>query len=140
MPLNSFGAILSFAEELEIKKKEFYHDAAGKDLDHEVLSLFQILEKEGEKQVRLIQRTRRENVTEMILEPVIDFFREPFSIDTGIPDERDQVLARAGQIEATVLSFYSQASVKLKALAEVARTLKQLGKRQKARLEKLNRL
>ena len=140
MPLNSFGAILSFAEALETRKKDFYHAAVKKGLDPEIDALFKSLASEGDKQIKLIQRTRRENVTEMILEPVRDFFRQSFAIDTGISDRPDQVVLTARKNEDISLAFYSEASLKLAALSEVSRTLKQLAKKQKSRLEKLNRI
>ncbi len=142
MPLNSFGAILSFAEELEIRKNVFYGAAMENTVHPEAVALFDTLTAEGKKQIQLIQRTRRENVTEMILEPIRDFFKKPFAIDTNLsdPQDWDTLLQTAKTNEATALTYYTEASIKLKALPEVARILKQLAKKQKARLEKLNRL
>lgn len=141
MPLNSFGAILSFAESLETQKLAFYRSAGQRDLPPGMATLFKTLEAEGEKQIKLIRRTRQENATEMILEPVTDFYKASFLLE-GVPDPADPVaIARsAGQNEKISLDYYTQASLKLKALPEVSRTLKQLSRKQTARLEKLNQL
>lgn len=140
MPLNSFGAILSFAEALETKKKDFYHAAVKRVPDPEISALFESLAAESEKHIKLIQRTRRENVTEMILEAVNDFSSKPFAIDTHLSSRPDTLVLKAKTNEGISLAFYSEASLKLAALSEVSRTLKQLAKKQTARLEKLNRL
>jgi hypothetical protein len=146
MSLNSFGAILSFAEELESQKKQYYETAAQK-IDQLINNvgdhagakeLFESLGLECAKQIKLIKRTRQENVTEMILEPVKDFFKESFVMDVKVPDQAAEILLAAKKNEETGIAFYTEAALKLKALLEVSRILKQLAKKQRARLERLN--
>lgn len=142
MSLNSFGAILSFAEELESQKRQYY-EAAVQKIDQSINNagakgLFESLEAECNKQIKLIRRTRQENVTEMILEPVKDFFKESFMMDVKVPDRTAEMILTAKKNEETGIAFYTEAALKLKALSEVSRTLKQLAKKQSVRLEKLN--
>ena len=78
MPLISFGSILSFAEELEKQDEAFYAAAAANPAFAELKDLFEQFLKDTRKNIKNVQRTRRENVTEMILEPVNVFTRAPF--------------------------------------------------------------
>jgi len=138
MSLNSFGAILSFAEELESQKKQYYKTAAQKTDNAGVREIFESLGAECAKHIKLIRRTRQENVTEMILEPVKNFFRESFILDVKVPDQAAEIIMAAKKNEEAVIAFYTEAALKLKALSEVSGILKRLAKKQSIRLEKLN--
>jgi hypothetical protein len=139
MPLQNFGSILNFAEEIEAQDRQFYAAAAGNPACGSVRALFQAIEAEAVRNVQTVQRIRRENVTEMILEPVKDFTRAPFVMKgegaASLPQE--QVLETARRLETRAERYYAEASDKLKALPEVSRALKTLGKLRRARLAKL---
>jgi rubrerythrin len=134
MPLNNFGSILTFAEEMEGRALTFYEGAAENPACADRAPQFQQFAKDGRKQIQTIQRTRRENVTEMILEQIRDFYRAPYVKAYADPAGRplDAVLADARQIEETAEAFYRAAMEKIKALPEVARALKLLGKKHAA--------
>jgi hypothetical protein len=78
MPLTNFGAILNFAETVEREDMEFYRQASSIESVAPYRVLFEMFVGEGKKNISLVQRTRRENVTEMILEPIRDFVREGY--------------------------------------------------------------
>ena len=78
MPLQNFGSILNFAEELESQDRQFYEAAAGNPACGAQRALFSALAAEAGRSVQTVQRIRREYVTEMILEPIRDFTRAPF--------------------------------------------------------------
>ncbi len=78
MPLENFGSILNFAEELEIQDQLFYATVAANPACAEHKELFEQFAADAKKNITIAQRTRRENVTEMILEPIKDFVRAPF--------------------------------------------------------------
>lgn len=139
MPLNNFGSILTFAEELEGQGIAFYEGAAGNPACAAHAAQFQQFAKDGRKQIQTIQRTRRENVTEMILEQIRDFYRAPYVKTYADPAGRplDAVLADARQIEETAEAFYRAAMEKIKALPEVARALKLIGKKHTAHRQTL---
>ncbi|MGD8250811.1 MAG: hypothetical protein PVH30_01765 [Desulfobacterales bacterium] len=134
MPLSSFGAILTFAETMEASDAGFYRKLAVVAVDK--APLFEQFAADGEKNVKTLQRVRRENVTEMILEPISDFFRAPYGIDPGDPSALDsgQALAASTVLEKRAVDFYQTASQKIRALPEVSRSLKRLGKKRKERL------
>ena len=97
MPLQNFGSILNFAEEIESLDRQFYAAAGGNPACAGHKALFAQLEAEAARNVTTVQRIRRENVTEMILEPVKDFVRAPFceACEGAAVMAPDQVLAAA---------------------------------------------
>lgn len=140
MPLASFGSILTFAEEIEIQDSAFYSGAVDNPECAKLKSLIEPFIKECKKNIVIIQRTRRENVTEMILEPIQDFVREPFCIKKE--DTKGMSAAKALEtmktIEQRSLDYYTTSSKKMKSLPEVANALRLLGKKHNARLRKIN--
>ncbi|OQY51490.1 MAG: hypothetical protein B6230_04680 [Desulfobacteraceae bacterium 4572_89] len=142
MPIINFGGLLNFAEAMEKQDMEFYLSAASNPEISDLSDLFQGFAKDGKKNITNIQRTRRENVTEMILEGIKDFFRKPFVLDTGDDKNMDraQILAYAGKMETRALAYYTEGAVKIKALPEVAMALKQTGKKRTAHIKKLSSL
>ena len=78
MPLTNFGSILNFAEELEIQDQEFYQLVAQSPACSDLKDVFSQFAADAAKNKKTVQRIRRENVTEMILESVSDFTRAPF--------------------------------------------------------------
>ncbi len=141
MPLQNFGSILNFAEKLESLDRQFYAAASGNSACAGYKALFAELEAESARLVTTVQRLRRENVTEMILEPVQDFTRASFceTCEGAAVLSASEVLATAQRLEARAERYYAEAAEKLKALTEVSRALKSLGKTRKARQAKLTR-
>jgi rubrerythrin len=142
MPIINFGGLLNFAEALEKQDMEFYLSIASNPEMSDLSDLFQGFAKDGKKNMVHIQRTRRENVTEMILEGIKDFFREPFVLDVKDGKEmgRDQILAYAEKMEARAIAYYTEGAVKIKALPEVSMALKLAGKKRIAHTKKLSSL
>ena len=139
MPLENFGSVLNFAEELEIQDQEFYEAAASNPACSNHKQLFEQFAANAKKNVKTVQRTRRENVTEMILEPIKDFVRAPYcEVCLAAPSMTvEDALASAKRLEARAVRYYTEAAAKIKALPEVARALKLLGKKHNGHLDKL---
>ncbi len=142
MPLENFGSILNFAEELESQDEAFYTTAASNPACTEYKNLFEQFAADAKKNITTIQRTRRENVTEMILESIKDFTRAPFceECESAATMEASEVLNSAKRLEERAERYYTAAAVKIKALPEVSRALKALGKKHTAHLRKLAEL
>ena len=142
MPLTNFGAILNFAETVEKEDLSFYTRAAAMEAAESYRILFEMFAKEGKKNLSLVQRTRRENVTEMILEPIQDFLRGSYEID--VPDttacDLAGLLDAALSIENRAIRYYADAAGKIRALPEDSRTLKTLAKKRTKRVEQWQRL
>jgi rubrerythrin len=142
MPLENFGSILNFAEEIEQQDEAFFAAAAGNPACAEQKALFEQFAADAAKNIKNIQRTRRENVTEMILEPIKDFVRAPFceECEGAAMMNASEVLDAAKILEDRAERYYTEAAAKIKALPEVARALKIVGKKHTAHLQKLAEL
>jgi rubrerythrin len=139
MPLENFGSILNFAEELEKQDQTFFATIAGNQACAEYKEMFEKFASDAGKNIKDVQRTRRENVTEMILEPVRNFTRAPFCEECADASTMDveAALATAKRLVARAERYYSEAAEKIKAQPEVSRALKTIGKKHKAHREKL---
>ena len=142
MPLINFGSILSFAEELETQDLAFYRDAAANGKCAGYSDLFAQLAKEAKSHITLIQRLRRENVTEMILENIEGFTRAPYCLECGLAGDMDvaAALETARELEDRSIRYYTAAAEKLKTLSEVSRALKLIGKKHAGRQGKIGAL
>ena len=122
MELGTFGAIMKFAMETENDVTSFYESAKGLAESEELVSLFDSLVNRGQKRVKTIERIRRENVTEMILEPITGLDSDVFTPATTIPESPDDKTLQdlAAEIENNLHLFYSQTAVKVEFLSEVA--------------------
>lgn len=139
MPLQNFGSILNFAEDLERQDQAFYAVAAANPKCEADRALFSELGAEAARNTATVQRIRRENVTEMILESVQDFTRDSFceACAEAAAMSAAEALETATRLEARADRYYSEAAEKLKALPEVARALRALGKNRKAHIARL---
>ena len=142
MPLINFGSILNFAEEIETQNRDFYTAIAQNPECVECHDLFAQFVREAKKNIQNVQRTRRENVSEMILEQIRDFTRAPFceSYEGADAMNAQQAIATALQLEDRAVRYYGEAAKKLKAMSEVSRALKILGKKHTGRCKKLKEL
>jgi len=142
MPLENFGSILNFAEELELQDLGFYKILVDNPACADHKPMFEAFAATIDKNVKSVQRTRRENVTEMILEPIKDFIRAPFCEECVGADKMDaaEALDAAHRLEERAVRYYTEAAVKIKAQPEVARALKLIGKKHSAHLAKLGEI
>ncbi len=140
MDLNSFGAVLTFAEEIEQRDLQFYTDAAAEESVGVHRDMYDSFIRENKKNISLIQRTRRENVTEMILEPIRHFYRKNYQLQENPAEGNDATafLDIANARERRAFTFYTDGADKLRSLAEVSRSLKLLAKKHKRRLKLIN--
>ncbi len=139
MPLTNFGSILKFAEDLEAQDLAFYSTAAENPACAAQHDLLQQFAADLRKNQKLIQRIRRENVTEMILEPVQGLTRSEFTLEIDPDRELDAagVLDEARTRENRAERYYQKAAEQIKSQAEVARGLKQIAKKRAAHLQQL---
>jgi len=139
MPLENFGSVLNFAEQLEKEDSAFYGILAGNPACAPNRALFESLAADAKKNIRIIERTRRENVTEMILEPIKDFTRESFCVACQGAETLNaaEAVETAKRLEDRAHRYYAEAAERIKALPEVARALKSLAKKRKAHMDQL---
>lgn len=140
MELGTFGAILSFALEFEEGLSKFFAAAAEK-ASGQAAEVFDDLAKAGSKRLKALERTRRENVAEMILEPITGFCSGDYSCDTSAPADADDaaLVRQALQLEKTAVQYYTTASQKV-TVPEVARILSKMAGQHAEQLELLEAL
>jgi len=75
----------------------------------------------------------------MILEPIKDFVRAPYCEECQAAPgmSAEDALAAARRLEDRAVRYYTEAAAKMKALPEVARALKLIGKKHNAHRESL---
>ena len=108
MNLGTFGSILEFAIELENKVMKVYEE-------NKVTS-YEKIYKEHQYRIQKLKRLRRENTTEMILEPIKDFTSSTFEIK-----DKDSTIKAKNKLA----EFYATASIKLNFLNEVCTVFNQ---------------
>ena len=141
MVLSTFGAIMGFAAEIVRQAEDVYGVMVAKANDPALREALQLFQKEKGKNHSLMEKTRRENVTEMILEPVAGLHREDYEIDLWVLDRTDDVglLRVAMLLEEREKKFFRDASSKVP-LPEVARIFRKIVQRKQENLLKLQGL
>jgi hypothetical protein len=141
MTLTTFGAIMGFAAEITEQTAEIYKTLGHKAKDLGLREVLQALSAEGEKNHSLMEKTRRENVTEMILEPISGLHQEDYGIDLKVVDQmEDADLLRAALVlEEREKKFFDDVSIKVP-LPEVARIFRKITQKKQRNLAKLQSL
>jgi len=139
MPLETFGAVLSFAAKLESGDGDFYRDAAARAGDTPLGRCLADCAADCARGAQAALRARQENVTEMILEPIQGLRREVFQPRGRVVADLapGQLLDEARERAASAERFYTASGEALRALPEVARVLRSLGKKRRTHREAL---
>jgi rubrerythrin len=142
MPLQNFGSILNFAADLEAEDEGFYRTAAAQPGCVQCKALLEQFAVDAKKNERTMRETCREHVCEMILEPILNFTRQPFlsERDGAANLSCETVLAKALELETKAENFYREAAAKISAIPEVSRALARTALKRAAHKEKLEEL
>ncbi|MCK4826155.1 hypothetical protein KA005_60985 [bacterium] len=141
MTLSTFGAIMGFALEMIKYSLDIYKTAAQKAQDPLLKETLLTLLREEEKNYNLMEQTRRENVTEMILEAITGLKRADYELDVKLSDTpKDPDLFKAAIIlEEKEINFFNDSSVKIPFL-EVSRIFRKIVQKKEKNLAKLKNL
>ena len=141
MALTTFGAIMGFAAEITEQTGEIYKTLAQKAKGPILRGVLQVLSVEEGKSHSLMEKTRRENVTEMILEPITGLRQEDYGIDLKVVDpmEDPDLLRTALILEEREKKFFNDVSVKVP-LPEVARIFRKMVQKKQENVTKLQSL
>jgi rubrerythrin len=141
MTLSTFGAVMGFAAEIVQQTETFYKTMVQKAKDPMLNDALQVLLEEEKKNYSLMERTRRENVTEMILEPIAGLHPEDYEIEReGVDQTKDEDLLKMALIlEERARKFFSEASDKVP-LPEVGRIFRKVAQKKEKSLAKLKTL
>ena len=126
--------------DIEQEATRFYEYASSVEKDQTLLGQYQNLHKRGQKRVKTLERVRRENVTEMILEPIIGLDSVNYQLINEIPSgvEQKYVKELAIDIEKGILEFYTHAAAKIDFLIEVAYSFELLSEANEEALQLLS--
>ncbi len=141
MALTTFGAIMGFAAQTAEKTEEIFKTFAPKAKTQGLREVLQNLAEEEAKNHGLMVRTRREHVTEMILEPVAGLRQEDYEIDLKGPEatEDTDLLKAALMIEERERGFFQDVASKVP-LPEVARIFRKAAQKKEENLKRLQSL
>lgn len=122
MDLGTFGAVLKFALEVESKVGAFYSSLATTAINQNLVKQSEAFAVRSQTRIKTLERLRRENITEMILEPITGLDSEKFTPIASIPEGATEttIIGIALDIERTLCSFYRAAAGKVEFLSEVA--------------------
>lgn len=128
LELRTFGAILRFALELEAAVMTFYKSGSGHSTSPKLKQLANGFIQRADKRVGLLMQLRRENTTEMLLEPITGLDSERFLPQTELPKAAGDLamVKLAVAIEEKAQAFYTAAALKASFLSEAAGAFERL--------------
>jgi rubrerythrin len=128
--LGTFGAIVTFALDLENQALAFYQGLDDSESSSTILQLV----KGSQKRLQRLTRLRQELVTEMILEPISGVFESDYQVDlSGSPNWSEM----ANSLEQNMGTFYST-TAPLIPMKEVERAFLRLAKENHHRVNTIN--
>jgi hypothetical protein len=133
--LGTFGAILKYAIEIEDATSKFY-DGLSQKAPEVVKGSIHEFSDISKKNKQTLEKTRRMEMQEMILEAITGIDSANYEAKFEIPDFVGGVNSAVG-IEQKASLFYLDSSKKLGFLPNVARTLERIGKERENRIEKI---
>ena len=141
MALSTFGAIMGFAAEMIQQTETIYKTIIQKAEDPILREALQTLLGEEGKNHSLMEKTRRENVTEIILEPVAGLHQGDYEIERKVMDQPQDVdlLKMALTLEEREQRFFSDVSDKVP-FPEVVRIFRKVAQKKEKSLAKLRAL
>jgi rubrerythrin len=132
MELGTFGAIVSYAIELEEQAAVFYEGVTGGSL----AETFAELAKGSRKRLDRLQRARQELIAEMILEPITGLNALDYGVALDSAADEAGLRSQARALEETSARFYRDAAAKMP-IKEVVRLFERLLGENEKRLAKL---
>lgn len=130
MELKTFGGVLRFAIELETKIIALYEEMSRDKRCQGARQDWLDLLREHKKCLDLLERTRRENVAEMILEPIRGLSSDDYDLQTAFTPEMSylDVVKLALKLEERSQEFYANSAEKISGLGEASKPLRKLAK------------
>jgi len=141
MELGTFGAVMAFALQVVSQSAEFYETVCDRAKGPRLKEVLKALQDGANRDRATMEQTRRENVTEMILEPIAGLRREDYmaKVDESILGSDTAIVKTALLLEGRDQRFFDASAAKLP-LPEVARLFRKVGKRREENLAKLRAL
>ncbi len=139
LELGTFGAVMSFALELEHASEAFYKKLYGSTSDPTLKPVLEKILSRCPIRVSTLERVRRENVTEMILEPIRGINSDSYPTAITLPSSADSSDLRdaAKAWEQKRKGFFESASRKIEFLMEAADAFERFADENEENLAKL---
>lgn len=142
MELGTLGAVLRFAIELESRSAEFHQETVSLAKDSPASGVFLSLAEAKRMRKELLERSRRENINEMLLEPITGLQGSDYLTETELSSKIGyyEALQLAIQWEENSRRFYLDAAGRVNS-PELTRVFEKLGQENgdhKLRLESLH--
>jgi rubrerythrin len=135
--LNTFGAIVTFAIDLEGAMQRFYEQASA--VGGDAAETFENYAKKSAKRRQRLIAVRQDNVTEMVLEPISGLNQIDYEPNAAAPADQASALAEAIRLEERAERFYMDAGPKLN-VTEPRRAFQKLAQENTERLVELRDL
>ncbi len=136
MELGTFGAILKYATDIEDGAAAYY-DGLAALASGEVKEAACEMAAASRKNKQMLERTRRMEMQEMILEAISGLDTATYEVVFSPPSDLKAGIANALVMENKAVSFYGDSASKLGFLGNVKRTLEKLGKDREGRAARL---
>ncbi len=138
MTLSTFGAVMGFAAKIVGQSAESYKALLQKAKQPALREVLQAIWEEEGKTLSQMEQIRRENVTEMILEPITGLNQEDYEMKNPVPAEVQdaEILKIVMSLEARENKFFRDASAKVP-LPEVSRAFRKIAQRKENNISKL---
>lgn len=139
MEMGTFGAVMAFALQVVSQSVEFYETVCDRAKGAALKEVLKALQDGANRDRATIEQTRRENVTEMILEPIAGLRQEDYlaTVDESILGSDTAIVKTALFLEGRDQRFFEASAAKLP-LPEVARLFRKVAKRREENLAKLH--
>ncbi len=127
MELNTFGALLKFALELEDAAARCYEEAAQAARDEALRSALAARAESTKRNRQRLERVRREQVNEMLLESIEGLRESDYrpAADPAPGAAGEDLTASAAELESACERFYRDAAERL-SIPEVVRSFQRL--------------
>ena len=132
---------MKFAADLFRRAADSYRTAIPAAKEPTLKEALLDLLNEAERNLALMEQIRRENITEMILEPITGLVFSDDAIGTS-PDGKagnQGLLKWAADLESTQLGFFERAAVRIP-LQEAARAFRKIAEKKRSNLDRLHSL
>ena len=129
MELATVGAVLTYAIKLEGHRGGFYEQAASLTECSPTCEVFLSLAEARKKRQKVVERSRREFVNEMLLEPIEGLEGSEGLLEITPPEEPDSaaLLNLAQELEEGCQRQYGDIAAKISHLPQLARVFRKLG-------------
>ena len=129
MELVTVGAVLTYAIRLEGHSGDFYEEAASLTKAPPSREVFLSLAEARKKRQKVVERSRREFVNEMLLEPIEGLEASDSLLEIGQSPGLDSraVLQLAKELEEGSQRQYGDAAARISHLPQLARVFRKLG-------------